>query len=69
MFRTDNIYSLTDFQRKTKLHLARLKQSGQPEVLTINGQAEVVVQSASAYQELVDKLEQMEQTMMHSDNH
>ena len=62
MFRTDSIYSLTDFQRKTKSHLARLKKTGKPEVLTINGQAEVIVQSAKAYQELIDKLEEMEKT-------
>jgi len=53
---------LTDFQRNTKLHLARLKKTGKPEVLTINGQAEVIVQSAKAYQELIDKLEEMEKT-------
>jgi len=62
MFRTDSIYSLTDFQRNTKSHLARLKRTGKPEVLTINGQAEVIVQSAKAYQELIDKLEKMEKT-------
>jgi len=62
MFRTDSIYSLTDFQRNTKSHLARLKKTGKPEVLTINGQAEVIVQSAKAYQELIDKLEEMEKT-------
>lgn len=62
MFRADSIYSLTDFQRNTKSHLARLKKTGKPEVLTINGQAEVIVQSAKAYQELIDKLEEMEKT-------
>lgn len=40
MFRTDSIYSLTDFQRNARTHLDRLKQSGQPEILTVNGQAE-----------------------------
>jgi PHD/YefM family antitoxin component YafN of YafNO toxin-antitoxin module len=60
MFRTDSIYSLTDFQRNARSHLQRLKESGQPEILTINGQAEVVVQNAAAYQELVDKLDAIE---------
>ena len=60
MFRTDSIYSLTDFQRNARSHLVRLKQSGQPEILTINGQAEVVVQNAAAYQALVDKLDAIE---------
>jgi PHD/YefM family antitoxin component YafN of YafNO toxin-antitoxin module len=48
-----NIRSLSDFQRNTKAHLRRLKKSGKPEVLTVNGQAELVVQSAEAYQKLI----------------
>ncbi len=60
MFRTENIYSLTEFQRNTRTHLERLKKSGLPEVLTVNGQAEVVVQDAAAYQTIVDKLEAIE---------
>jgi len=59
MFRTDSIHSLTDFQRNTKLHLSWLKETGQPEILIVNGQAEVVVQSAKAYQALIDKLEKV----------
>ena len=52
-----NIRSLSDFQRNTKEHLQRLKETGLPEVLTINGQAELVVQSAAGYQELLDHAE------------
>jgi len=50
-----NIHSLTDFQRNTKKYLQRLRKTGEPEVLTINGEAEVVVQSAEAYQKLVEQ--------------
>ena len=60
MFRIDSIYSLTEFQRNARTHIERLKKSGQPEILTVNGQAEVVVQDAGAYQSLVDKLETIE---------
>ena len=60
MFRTDDIYSLTDFQRNAKAHLERLKDSGQPAILTVNGKAEVVVQDAAAYQKLVDQLKAIE---------
>lgn len=60
MFRLDDIHSLTDFQRKTKEHLERLKETGRPEVLTLHGEAEVVVQDANAYQELLDRLERAE---------
>ena len=49
-----DIRSLSDFQRNTKKHLRRLRRTGKPEVLTVNGQAELVVQSAGAYQKLLD---------------
>ena len=52
-----DIHSLSDFQRNTKDHIRKLKQSGKPAVLTVNGEAEVVVQSAKAYQELLDDRE------------
>ena len=57
MIELSNIRSLSDFQRNTKDHLRRLKNSGKPEVLTVNGQAELVVQSAAAYQKLLDQAE------------
>lgn len=40
--------------------ISTFKKNGQPEILTINGQAEVVVQSASAYQDMLDKLNTLE---------
>ena len=55
-----NIYSLSDFQRNTRDHISRLKQNGNPAVLTVNGQAEVVVQSAEAYQKLLEDHETLE---------
>ncbi|MDB4948027.1 MAG: prevent-host-death family protein [Gemmatimonadetes bacterium] len=60
MITTRDIYSLTDFQRHTREHIDRLKQTGRPEVLTVNGRAEVVVQDAEAYQAMLDTLEQAE---------
>jgi hypothetical protein len=60
MIRTENVLSLTDFQRRTKAHLARLKKSGRPELLTVNGKARVVVQDAAAYQKLLDQLDEAE---------
>jgi PHD/YefM family antitoxin component YafN of YafNO toxin-antitoxin module len=50
------ICSLTDFQRNTKSHLRRLKTSGRPEVLTVNGKAELIVQDAAAYEEMLDAI-------------
>ena len=52
--RPEDIGSLTDFNRNTKAHLKRLRRTGRPELLTVNGKAEVVVQSASAYQRLLN---------------
>jgi len=54
------IHSLSDFQRNTKDHIRKLKKTGKPTVLTVNGQAEVVVQSAEAYQKLLDDHELLE---------
>ena len=60
MIKTEDIGSLTDFARNTKAHLKRLKRTGRPELLTVNGKAEVVVQSASAYQRLLESLEKLQ---------
>jgi len=57
MIQTQNIHSLTDFQRNTSGHIERLKNSGLPEVLTIKGKAALVVQTADAYQALLNRLE------------
>jgi PHD/YefM family antitoxin component YafN of YafNO toxin-antitoxin module len=55
MIQLNNIHPVTDFTRKTKQYIQRLKKTGKAEVLTVNGQAEIVVQSADAYQKLLDQ--------------
>jgi PHD/YefM family antitoxin component YafN of YafNO toxin-antitoxin module len=60
MINLSNIHPVTDFTRKTKEYIQRLKETGDPEVLTVNGQAEIVVQSANAYQKLLDRAERAE---------
>lgn len=60
MIDLNDIYSLSDFQRKTREHVERLKLTGKPTVLTVNGKAEIVVQNASAYQALLDLVDQAE---------
>lgn len=60
MLDTRNIHPLTDFLRNHKTHVARLKETRAPEVLTVNGKAEVVVQDAESYQEMVARLRHME---------
>ena len=55
-----DIYSLSDFQRNTRDRITKLKESGNPAVLTVNGQAEVVIQSAEAYQKLIEDQQALE---------
>jgi prevent-host-death family protein len=57
---SQDIQSLTDFKRKTLEFLRRLKETGHPVVLTINGKAEVVVQDAASYQRLFELAERLE---------
>lgn len=56
MVALDDIRSLTDFQRNTKAHLRRLKSTGRPEVLTVKGKAELIVQDAAAFEEMLDAI-------------
>lgn len=58
----NDIRSLSDFKRNTSELLDRLRKTGNPLVLTINGKAEVVVQNAAAYQGLLDRMETIEGT-------
>jgi len=60
MINLEDIHSLSDFQRNTKDHVSRLKETGKPSVLTVNGKAELVVLAAGAFQELAEKVERAE---------
>ncbi|HEY3332755.1 MAG TPA: hypothetical protein VGK19_22170 [Capsulimonadaceae bacterium] len=60
MIDTRQIHSMSDFIRNHKAHVARLKATGAPEVLTVNGRAEVVVLDAASYQNLMDQFHEME---------
>lgn len=55
-----DIHSLTEFKRNTTEFLQRIKETKHPLVLTINGKAELVVQDAESYQELLDAAELVE---------
>ena len=60
MFKTEDIRSMSDFVRNTRSHVDRLRATRRPEVLTHNGAAELVVQNAEAYQELLDRVDELE---------
>jgi PHD/YefM family antitoxin component YafN of YafNO toxin-antitoxin module len=63
MFRTSDVFPLSDFQRKYNEHLARLERTGRPELLTRNGRAVLVVQAPEAYQALLDRVDEAETTV------
>lgn len=60
MIQLDNIQPLTDFKRNTSGFRQKLKKSGLPTVLTVDGRAELVVQDAAAYQKLLDAVDRAE---------
>jgi PHD/YefM family antitoxin component YafN of YafNO toxin-antitoxin module len=55
-----DINSLSNFKRKTPEFMVQLKKTRSPLVLTVNGVAELVVQSVESYQTLLDRLEYLE---------
>jgi prevent-host-death family protein len=55
-----DIHSLSEFQRNTKEFLERMKHNRSAVVLTVNGKAEVVVQDAGSYQDMLKRLERAE---------
>ncbi len=58
-FQLTSIHPLTDFKRNTTEFRERLKTTGRPEVLTVDGHADLVVQDVAAYQRLLDELERL----------
>ena len=57
---SQDIQSLSTFKRNTNELISQMKETGNPIVLTVNGKAELVVQDAVAYQQLLDTLEKLE---------
>ena len=55
-----DIQSLSTFKRETTNAISQMKRTGEPIVLTVNGKAEVVVQDAKSYQQLLEKIEKLE---------
>jgi PHD/YefM family antitoxin component YafN of YafNO toxin-antitoxin module len=59
-FQPTAVHPLTDFKRNTTEFRERLKSTGRPEVLTVDGRADLVVLDVQAYQKLMDELERLE---------
>jgi prevent-host-death family protein len=60
MISLKDIESLTAFKRNTNEYVRKIKESGTPLVLTVNGKAEIVVQDAESYQRMLDLLDRAE---------
>jgi prevent-host-death family protein len=58
MIKLDRINPITDFVRNYKSYVSRIKKTGQPEVLTVNGKPECVLIDAKSYQEMADAAEE-----------
>jgi PHD/YefM family antitoxin component YafN of YafNO toxin-antitoxin module len=57
---SQDIHSLTEFKTNTPAFLAQLKESGRAVLLTVNGQAEVAVTSASTFQRILEALDTLD---------
>jgi len=51
---TQDIQPLTTFRNNSVKMMKQLKKTGRPIVLTVNGKSEAILQSAEAYQRLLD---------------
>ncbi len=63
MIKLENIHSLTDFKRNASSYVEQIQQTKSPMVLTVNGEAAVIVQDALSFQDLLDRLNQLEEEL------
>ncbi len=57
---TKDISPLTEFKRDSARLIAQIKETGRPQILTVNGRPSVVVVDATAWQEMQDQLDNVE---------
>lgn len=62
MFSMDTVHPISDFSRKPEEYIKRLKATGKPEILTVNGKAEVIIQDARAYEDMMNLLDSLAKT-------
>jgi prevent-host-death family protein len=60
MISLDNIHSFTQFQRNAKTFADQVRDTKKPIVLTVNGEAALVVAEAKTFQTLLDRLSELE---------
>jgi prevent-host-death family protein len=61
------VFSFTDFLRNRKAVLAQVAEGRSPVVLTVKGKPSVVLQDADSYQDLLDRLDELQTTFQASD--
>jgi len=57
---SSDVRSSSGLKKNTSEFLRQLREAGRPVVLTIDGKAELVVQDARSYQELLELIERVE---------
>ena len=57
---TRDISPLTEFKRNSARMIARIKETGRPQILTVNGKPSLVMMDAAAWQEMQDRLDHAE---------
>lgn len=53
MFRSDDIHTLTEFNRKPSEHIERITSSKRAEIITVNGKPSIVLQDVESYETMV----------------
>ncbi len=56
MLDTRETYPLSDFVKNPEAHIARLKETRTPEVLTTDGRAEAVLLDTETYEDLMEQI-------------
>ena len=58
-----NIHSLSDFRQNTKQYVEQLQANQLPLILTVNGEASIVVEDAAMFQATQSRLHHLEQEL------
>jgi prevent-host-death family protein len=60
MIQPSDIFTLTDFKRKSTELIEKLEASGRPQVLTVEGSPKVVVMGVAAFERMAELAERSE---------
>ena len=65
----DTVNPVSEFSRKPEEYIKRLKATGKPEILTVDGKAELIIQDARAYEDMMNLLDSLEKTALAAREH